>query len=109
MVKPDIKGLKRYDPLKRLPAEVTEKRRSSKYDQVLSDAKRGAVKLVLKNDDRSTKVYVALRNRIKRDREDLEVKKRGLNVYVFTTASLKSARLSHPKITGSIKPAKMRS
>ncbi|HKM51567.1 MAG TPA: hypothetical protein VJZ75_10355 [Candidatus Bathyarchaeia archaeon] len=96
MPKLEIEGLKLYEQLHRLPKDIAS-RRKSKYDQIMADANRRPTKLSFENDDSATNVYVALRARIKRDKENLEVKKRGLEVYVFV-----------PKISSGMRLAKIR-
>ena len=96
MSEPEIEGLERYDRLRKVPEEIVSRARSSKYDKVIADAKERPVKLVLVDDDRATNVYVALRARIKRDTEALQVRKRGLEVYVFAqkfSSEMKAAKL----------------
>ena len=96
MRKPDIRGLKHYDQVSKIPDQITSEHRRTKYDQVISDAKRKAVRLAFENENSATNVYVALRARMRRDGEALQVRKRGLDVYVF--AGMKPARLRSDKM-----------
>lgn len=107
MSKPRIDGLEAYEQLHRLPKE-TVRRRKTKYDQVITDAKKSPRRLVFENDERATNVYVALRARIKRDKENLKVRKRDLEVYVFAVHPTIKAGVSKAKILGGMKSAKMR-
>jgi hypothetical protein len=93
MPKPDIRGLKHYDPVAKVPEQVASGHRRTKYDQVISDARRKPVRLVFESEDIATNVYVALRARMKRDHETLQVKKRGPEVYVFAPASIRPASM----------------
>jgi len=89
-VKPAIEGLAKYEKLKSVPEEALRIRRRSQYDQVIEDAKNSPIKLTLDSDKRATSAYLALRSRIKKDKEKLEVRKKGQEVYVFATKLAKS-------------------
>jgi hypothetical protein len=106
----DVKHLLKasvYEQLDRMPKESIRRRRT-KYDQVLTDAKAKPRRLVFADEKKAINVYVALRARIRRDREALQVRKRGLELYVFVPRGMRGARLS-TKIRHSMKPTKMRS
>ena len=83
MLKPDIAGLKRYDQLSKVPDLIARGGRRTKYDRIISDAKRRPVRLTFADENKATNVYVALRARMRRDRETLQVRKKGIEVYVF--------------------------
>ena len=100
-------GASVYEQLDRMPKESIRRRRT-KYDQVLADAKAKPRRLVFDDEKKAINVYVALSARIRRDREALQVRKRGLEVYVFVPRGMKAARLS-TKVRHSMKAAKFRS
>lgn len=108
MPKPDIRGLKQYDQVSKVPEQIASEHRRTKYDQVIADAKRKPRRLVFENDERATNVYVALRARVKRDKENLKVRKRDLEVYVFPDPSMKAARLSAARLSAKMGRAKIR-
>lgn len=107
MPKPAIRGLKDYGPVSKVPEQIVSGHRRTKYDQVISDAKRKPVRLVFESENIATNVYVALRARMTRDGEALQVKKRGLEVYVFALVSMKPASMKQSRLSPKISQVKV--
>jgi hypothetical protein len=63
---PQIHGLVSYERIDRPPQDIMYKRRMSKYDERIEDAKGSSIKITLTDEKRAANGHLVLRARIDR-------------------------------------------